>query len=662
MKGTNNKVTPARFIIAMLMLAVMIVQIPMQVLAQTDVFEPSELTADALPALDTKDPSFKLASNHDAILYGYQKESYADKTYFFENGKLYVETDTRKTVFADEDGENINISNGKLYFTVFENGKAQIKAVDLESRKVSSVLSAGKEQIRNFYIVNDDTMLYLTGGIVYSCRIGAQKVERISPMDNVFSFIPTNSGNLYAAGELFNCSISLDNVHLLDKVSYYSVDLEKDHFVATVDGTLFQIPMAKLRGFCSKAIKEKAEKTADLLPYMTEYDLYGTYDAVELLRLNDENRICECCESGEAHTHREESLSEAEPKGVGAYATVPRSNVGEMIMSQSNSLTRFTWQPKERVRKYNSQEVLSSYYFEKNSTVTGIPYARPGVFKKYAPHLKPYMKYIVYGAGNPAESETRNNADPLYMSFNSFKNKISKSSSMFYATTFTDNIKPGAAVIAPLFGTDCSGFISYCWGIKDKIGTSFLGTTSYSTALSVTDQSSLSMLQVGDAFVKSGAHAILISGITVDSTGTVTELEVTEETPPITISTPWDAAAFVRNYITVEGYLAYRPKTYKVTFKGNGGVASTPSMYVIANVPYGSGNGLPTAEKSGYVFTGWYTAASGGVKVTNSDCSGMSARTLYAHYKYVGNVSPTSPGAYDCIVPQSIRLIEREER
>ena len=85
-------------------------------------------------------------------------------------------------------------------------------------------------------------------------------------------------------------------------------------------------------------------------------------------------------------------------------------------------------------------------------------------------------------------------------------------------------------------------------------------------------------------------------------------------------------------------------------------------MYVIANVPYGSGNGLPTAEKSGYVFTGWYTAASGGVKVTNSDCSGMSARTLYAHYKYVGNVSPTSLSAYDCIVPQSIRLIESEER
>lgn len=654
MKGTNNKVTPARFILAMLMLAVMIVQIPMQVLAQTDVFEPSELTADALPALETKDPSFKLASNHDAILYGYQKESYVDKTYFFENGKLYVETDTRKTILADEDGENINISNGKLYFTVFENGKAQIKAVDLESRKVSSVLSAGKEQIRNFYIVNDDTMLYLAGGIVYSCRIGAQKVERISPMDNVFSFIPTNSGNLYAAGELFDCSISLDNVHLLDKVSYYSVDLEKDHFVATVDGTLFQIPMAKLRGFCSKVIKEKAENTADLLPYMTEYDLYGTYDAVDLLRLNDESRICECCESGEAHTHREESLSETEPKGVGAYATVPRSNVGEMIMSQSNSLTQYTWTPKKKVRQYNKETVLSSDYFEKNVPVTGIPYARDGVFDNFNSNLSRYMKYIVYGYSlNITEEWTT-----LGMSFNMFKDWVSNSSSKFYGP---------AANIAPLYGTDCSGFVSYCWGVQTKLGTWGFGGSDengihYCDALNVTNQSSLSMLQVGDAFVKGGAHAILISGITVDSTGKVTALEVTEETPPITISTPWDAAAFVRHYITVEGYLAYRPKTYKVTFVDNKASSTPAPMYVIANVPYGAGNGLPVQSVSGYQFLGWYTSASGGVKVTNSDCSGMSARTLYAHYKYVGNVSPASLSAYDCIVPQSIRLIESEER
>ncbi len=658
MKGTNNKVTPARFIIAMLMLAVMIVQIPLQVLAQTDVFEPSELTADALPALETKDPSFKLASNHDVILYGYQKESYADKTYFFENGKLYVETDTRKTILADEDGENINISNGKLYFTVFENGKAQIKAVDLESRKVSSVLSAGKEQIRNFYIVNDDTMLYLAGGIVYSCRIGAQKVERISPMDNVFSFIPTNSGNLYAAGELFNCSISLDNVHLLDKVSYYSVDLEKDHFVVTVDGTLFQIPMAKLRGFCSKAIKEKAENTADLLPYMTEYDLYGTYDTVELLRLNDTSRICEHCESEDPHTHREESLSGAELKGAGAFAAAPLSNVGKMIMSQSNSLTQYTWTPEAKVRQYYKENDLSNDYFEKNVPVTGIPYARDGVFDNFNSNLSRYMKYIVYGYSlNITEEWTT-----LGMSFNMFKDWVSNSSSKFYGP---------AANIAPLYGTDCSGFVSYCWGVTEKLGSQNFGDSigaNYCTKLLDSagftkweDYVSklLGMLQAGDAFAKANDHVILISKIMVDSNGKVTNLEVTEETPPITKTSILKASSFVSKYLSKsKAYTAYRPKTYKVTFKGNGGVASTSYMYVIANVPYSAGDGLPTATRSGYTFRGWYTAATGGTKVTNSDCSGAAARTLYAHW--VDNGLIQSIG--DCILPQAGLQLVKDER
>ncbi|MBR5949016.1 MAG: InlB B-repeat-containing protein [Clostridia bacterium] len=650
MKGTNNKVTPARFIIAMLMLAVMIVQIPMQVLAQTDVFESPELTADALPAIETKAPSFKLASNHDAILYGYQKESYADKTYFFENGKLYVETDTRKTVLADEDGENINISNGKLYFTVFENGKAQIKAVDLESRKVSTVLSAGKEQIRNFYIVNDDTMLYLAGGIVYSCRIGAQKVERISPMDNVFSFIPTNSGNLYAAGELFNCSISLDNVHLLDKVSYYTVDLAKDHFVATVDGTLFQIPMAKLRGFCSKVIKEKAENTADLLPYMTEYDLYGTYDAVDLLRLNDESRICEHCESEEPHTHREESLSEAELKGVGAYATVPLSNASRMIMSQSNSLTQYTWTPKADVHKYKSQYFVSSECFEMNQPVTGIPYTREAIFSRFASSFAPYVKYIVYGYNKPNLTEEWTTKA---MSFANFKDWIGNRDSKFYGE---------AANTAPLYGTDCSGFAAYCWGVKKKLGSQEFGGGDengvyYCTALNVTNQSSLSLLQVGDVFAKAYDHVIMISDIAVKPSGQVIGLEVTEETPPITKKSIWPPDDFVSTYID-NGYYAYRPKTYKVTFKGNGGVVSTPNMFVIANVPYGSGNGLPTATRSGYNFLGWYTAATGGTMVTNSDCSGAAARTLYAHWVDNGLIQ----GAGDCILPQAGSIFNEDEK
>lgn len=40
---------------------------------------------------------------------------------------------------------------------------------------------------------------------------------------------------------------------------------------------------------------------------------------------------------------------------------------------------------------------------------------------------------------------------------------------------------------------------------------------------------------------------------------------------------------------------------------------------------------IPTATRNGYLFEGWYTAASGGTKVTTLDAS-MAGRTLYAHW------------------------------
>ena len=131
--------------------------------------------------------------------------------------------------------------------------------------------------------------------------------------------------------------------------------------------------------------------------------------------------------------------------------------------------------------------------------------------------------------------------------------------------------------------------------------------------------------------------------------------------PPITRSAPCSANDFINDYID-KGYRAYRPKTYKITFVDKIASTTPAPIYVIANVPYSAGNGLPVQSVSGYHFLGWYTAASGGVKVPNNDCSGMSARTLYAHYKYTGNISPTSNGAYDCIIPQTVRPAENEIR
>ncbi|MDR0596859.1 MAG: InlB B-repeat-containing protein, partial [Clostridiales Family XIII bacterium] len=75
--------------------------------------------------------------------------------------------------------------------------------------------------------------------------------------------------------------------------------------------------------------------------------------------------------------------------------------------------------------------------------------------------------------------------------------------------------------------------------------------------------------------------------------------------------------------------IALRSRT--VSFDAGGGkLSGGASKAVLANEPYGA---LPTAARAGYDFDGWYTAKSGGTKVTASTTVAASEGvTLYAHW------------------------------
>ena len=75
-------------------------------------------------------------------------------------------------------------------------------------------------------------------------------------------------------------------------------------------------------------------------------------------------------------------------------------------------------------------------------------------------------------------------------------------------------------------------------------------------------------------------------------------------------------------------------KSYTITFNANGGTVSTSSKVVTYGSTYGT---LPTPTRTGsdyiYTFSGWYTAASGGIQITSSSpFYGSSNQTLYAHW------------------------------
>ena len=72
------------------------------------------------------------------------------------------------------------------------------------------------------------------------------------------------------------------------------------------------------------------------------------------------------------------------------------------------------------------------------------------------------------------------------------------------------------------------------------------------------------------------------------------------------------------------------PASYLVTFDPNGGKVSPESTAVTINKPYGT---LPTPNRTGYSFAGWYTEKTGGTKVTETTIVGKyPPTTLYAHW------------------------------
>ena len=98
-------------------------------------------------------------------------------------------------------------------------------------------------------------------------------------------------------------------------------------------------------------------------------------------------------------------------------------------------------------------------------------------------------------------------------------------------------------------------------------------------------------------------------------------------------------------------YAHWTANTYTVTFNGDGVKVSPESKKVKFNSTYGT---LPSPQKYGYTFEGWYTARNGkGTKITaNSTVSTASNHTLFAKWKPIkrklifdangGTVSPTS--------------------
>ena len=81
---------------------------------------------------------------------------------------------------------------------------------------------------------------------------------------------------------------------------------------------------------------------------------------------------------------------------------------------------------------------------------------------------------------------------------------------------------------------------------------------------------------------------------------------------------------------TITLYAQWKINSYTLTYDPNGGTVTPTSKTLTYGSQYGA---LPTPSRTGYTFTGWFTAASGGSKVGTATTMGAGNTTIYAHWR-----------------------------
>ncbi len=136
--------------------------------------------------------------------------------------------------------------------------------------------------------------------------------------------------------------------------------------------------------------------------------------------------------------------------------------------------------------------------------------------------------------------------------------------------------------------------------------------------------------------------------VTKDSPGTILGSLSSGVDYKISVSVPFNPEIEGGNWIFDETPLPVmdtgfritvtNPDYVKVSFDANKGSVSADPVLVEVGERYGD---LPTPSRSGYVFDGWYTFTTGGVRITSDTIVTIADdHTLYAHWSYIPTPTP----------------------
>jgi hypothetical protein len=166
-----------------------------------------------------------------------------------------------------------------------------------------------------------------------------------------------------------------------------------------------------------------------------------------------------------------------------------------------------------------------------------------------------YNYYYTYYKGNTYHLPYGQGATSYYIGYGvtpaQFEAAAANPNSVFY-----QNKSYAGTWYSTYYISDCSGFVSWCWGLTAKQSTRSLAN--YSTYVaSITTNNIKNYLRVGDALNRYDYHVVLVTDLVYDAAGNLTTIEITEQTIPETKRSYYTPAQLASAYASYDGIYRY---------------------------------------------------------------------------------------------------------
>lgn len=214
----------------------------------------------------------------------------------------------------------------------------------------------------------------------------------------------------------------------------------------------------------------------------------------------------------------------------------------ENIIKRARQLYEIKWTALSEIESYpkNGQNL----FFREGVEYQGIPYGQPvhkGSYVGFGSTIEDFISAV-----------SDKNSD-MYTTYGE---------NTWYYTEYGQPIK-----YSPYFSTDCSGLVSYAWGLSGRNTTGMIaeatlkeGDEGYETAKFQYVGKNVEQLKVGYALNKGYSHIILIYDIVYDRSGEIIQVSTLEQTTPYMRLRVWGAAGnagslrALQDKIDIDGY------------------------------------------------------------------------------------------------------------